>query len=330
MTILNKINISLSCLTAFITITSYLVASSAIQADERELNTRIMGGTIANAKRYPYYTFIEITTSSLDAWRCGGTLVAVDAVLTSGHCVNGQINSITATVNYTQSHSTGSKTGYEYSRNVSHYVTHRDFSNITYENDITILMLDDPVFEVSPVNLNEKSNVPSVGTSVTAFGHGWISNAVTPEYPDYLMEVSISIVSFQDCNDANSWNGFIRDDLMICSGHSTGGKGICQGDTGVPLIIRGNSASQDIQVGIGSFVNAAGCVLANYPAGFARVSHYTQWVKDTVCQKSKFKPTYCPTVAPKPTKKPSTSKPRRTNRPSPTPTLKGRTRKPSI
>jgi secreted trypsin-like serine protease len=323
MTMLGKINLSFTCLMAFTMFSSYLVVTSAHQVDERELNSRIIGGTIADAKRYPYYTYLEITSTSFATSTCGGSLVAPDMVLTAAHCVQGSIFSIIAVVNYTLSYSTGYITGYEYYRNSYYYYTHKSFDSETFANDIALLKLDTPVIGVSLLNLNDKSNVPNDGISVTAVGHGRTSNAATPTLPIYLMEVSIPIISIDDCNDSNSWNGFITDELVICAGPTAGGKGVCQGDSGGPLIIRGNSASQDIQVGITSFGRNTGCALANYPSGFTRVSYYIQWIQSAICESSNFKPTYC-SVAPQPTKtptnKPPTPKPRPVKRPTPVPT----------
>jgi secreted trypsin-like serine protease len=335
MTICNKTNLSLTCLMAYAILSSYFVASAAREVDERELNSRIIGGTIANAKRYPYFTHLQIAKSSpTDVWTCEGSLVAPDIVLTAGQCVDGSIYSITAIVNYTQA----DKTGYEYSRNSFNYITHKYFDITTFNNDIAALILDAPIFEVTPVKLNTKSNVPSAGSTVTVFGHGRTSNEATPEYPYFLMEVSIPVIPIEDCNDANSWNGLVKNEFTICAGPTTGGKGVCKGDAGAPLIIRGNSANQDIQVGIGSFIAAAGCALPNVPTAFTRVSYYTQWIQSAICDNSNSKPAFC-SAAPQPTKNPTmkpitvtsppTRKPRYTPRPTPAPTRRIRTRPPT-
>jgi secreted trypsin-like serine protease len=332
MTIFSKINLSFTCLVACAILSSYFVTSSAVEVVERELNSRIIGGTIANAKRYPYFAHIEFTANStFDVWTCGGSLVAPDAVLTSAQCFQGSIYSIKVIVNYTQR----DKTGYEYSRNSCNYVIHESFDT-TFNNDIAVLILDEPIFEVTPVKLNAKSNVPSAGSTVTVFGHGLISNEATPEFPDNLMEVRIPVIPIEDCNDANSWNGFVNNQSMICAGPNTGGKGVCKGDAGAPLIIRGNSASQDIQVGIGSFIAATGCALPNLPTAFTRVSYYTQWIPIAISENSKRISAFCsatpqPTMMPIIATPPPTRKPRCTHNPiNHGKKVKSRTRQPYV
>lgn len=304
--------------------------SSLSQRDDRNLKNRIIGGTIANAQRYPYYTYLAILFQSGSSAFCGGSLVHPDIVLTAAHCIEAPyldpIVQITALVNYTQSLAvTDSLTGFEHSRLGNSFTKHQNYDSTQVVNDVALVYLDSPVYGVTPVNLNDNGNVPSVGDPVTVFGHGRISNAATPEYPQYLMEVTVPVVSFQDCNGENSYAGMIVDQSMICAGASWGGEGSCKGDSGGPWIIRGNSASEDVQVGIVSFGSDKGCSIVNYPSVFTRVSTYTQWVRDLICLYSTVKPASCLNVAQSTRVKPTPKL-----RPTPAPTVrKGRTRLPT-
>jgi secreted trypsin-like serine protease len=325
--------VSITFVVAYTFLYLELVISSPLQNDDRHLKSRIIGGTIANAQRYPYYTYIEMTFQSGSRSFCGGSLVNPDVVLTAAHCIEEDyldpIVEVMALVNYTQSVDvTGFLTGYEHYRAGTALRIHGSYDSIRLVNDIGLIYLNSPVYEVTPVNLNDDGNLPADGDPVTVFGHGRISNAETPEFPYYLMEVSVSIVPFQDCNDQNSYWGGIVDQSMICAGASSGGKGTCNGDSGGPLIILGNSATQDVQVGIVSFGSSEGCSIVNYPSVFTRVSNYRQWIQDLICLYSKVKPQSCSSVAqptsqptnpPTPSSKP-TNKPAITNPPTPTPT----------
>jgi Trypsin len=256
-----------------------------------------------------------------------------DVVLTAAHCIDDTyldpVVRITALVNYTQSVGvTGFLTGFEHLRSGTSGSIHRNYDSIRIRNDIGLIYLNSPVYEVTSVNLNDNGNMPADGDPVTVFGHGRISNAEPPEFPYYLMEVSVPIVPFQDCNDQNSYLGGIVDQSMICAGASSGGKGTCHGDSGGPLIILGNSATQDVQVGIVSFGSSEGCSIVNYPSVFTRVSNYRQWIQDRICLFSNVKPISCSSVAqptsqptnpPTPTNEP-TNMPVVTNPPTPMPT----------
>jgi secreted trypsin-like serine protease len=326
--ILAKFNLRLAYLMAHTIILSIAsLVTSEHQIDERGLNNRIIGGKVADAKRYPYYAYLEIIPLFGFSFTCGGSLVQCIDVDTYDI-----IYSINVYVNYTQSISvTGYFTGYEHIRSGITYIKHKDYNKAKIVNDIGLIILDTPVNAVKPVYLNSNGNLPSVGDPLTVFGHGKISNAETPEFPYYLMEVSVPVVSFQDCNDQNSYTGSIVDQSMICAGVSVGGKGTCNGDSGGPLIIRGNAATEDIQVGIVSFGSKLGCSIVNYPSVFTRVSYFTQWLQANICYHSKVpcgnvsQPTRMPVVA-----TPPTPKRRPTLRPTPSPTKKiVRTRRPT-
>ena len=53
----------------------------------RHLKPRIIGGTQADAARYPFYTWLNINNGfGSDTW-CGGSLITNEVVLTAAHCI---------------------------------------------------------------------------------------------------------------------------------------------------------------------------------------------------------------------------------------------------
>jgi secreted trypsin-like serine protease len=299
------------------------VCSTSADDHSRDLGSRIILGKVANAKRYPYYTYLDIVRYSSSHSRCGGSLVASDMVLTAAHCIDDDkpITSITAKVNYTQSIDfTGQPTGYEHSRTVIRRIFYPYYNWLKNEGDLGLLLLDSPITEVKPVNMNDLWNSPYVGQPLTVVGHGTMAFGVK-DRPDYLMEVSVPTISYQDCNDGNSYNGKIIDRAMICAG--AGGKDSCSGDSGGPLVILGTNSSEDIQVGIVSFGRQ--CGLANYPGIYTRISTYLDWVQETICQTSNNKPSFCFNATLSPTMQPTK---RPTKNPTKTPT-KNPTRNPT-
>ena len=167
-----------------------------------------------------------------------------------------------------------------------------------------MIFLDKPVYLVSPIKLNSDTDFPADGDPVRAIGHGYIDVAETPAFPFYLNEITVPIVSFEDCNDSNSYSGKVTDETMICAGLPAGGKDTCFGDSGGPLLVAGSSAAKDILVGITSW--GEGCALKNFPGVYARVSYFTKWIGTNICRYSKEKPKSCPKPKP-PTKKPTKS-----------------------
>ena len=70
---------------------------------------------------------------------------------------------------------------------------------------------------------------------------------------------------------------FMVDETTICAG--TGEQDACYGDSGGPLIIRGDMY-EPLQVGVVSW--GLGCARANSPGVYARISAYTGWISDTI------------------------------------------------
>ena len=175
--------------------------------EERSLNTdsRIVGGTFADRKRYPYYTYLEVT---FGYWwysyssSCGGTMIARDVVLTAAHCLTDNdgfpVYSITAYVNRTSLVETSS---YEYERSASYYAVHQDYDPSTIHNDIGIALLDVPIPASVPlINLNRDSSIPVTGQSLMAFGLGLVQrNGNGQIEAEYLMEAPINTVSHASC-----------------------------------------------------------------------------------------------------------------------------------
>jgi hypothetical protein len=71
---------------------------------------------------------------------------------------------------------------------------------------------------------------------------------------------------------------------MMCA--RANGKDSCQSDSGGPLIIKGDDANSDLQVGVVSW--GLGCASDSFPGVYARVSRGYEWIQREVCNKSKY------------------------------------------
>lgn len=258
----------------------------------RNLKSRIVGGYITEATRFPYYTLLLVSYPSA-AFTCGGTLIAPDVVLTAAHCIyekDGKaVSKITAWVNRTTGFGQES-TGYE--RTARFHLAHTNYDRAVSisKYDIALVFLDEPVTGVPLVELNRNSSYPGVGRYLTAIGLG-ATDWSTRSDPDYLMGVSLPTISYEKCVAKFGVRTVTGDAFTLCAGGQS--RGICFGDSGGPLVRKGSSVGADVQMGITSFVSN-NCGSAGVPDGFTRVSTFTSWIDSNVCKNSKSKPSTCP------------------------------------
>ncbi len=256
--------------------------------DERLL---IIGGTEAVVGRYPYAVLLR--NSRVSDFRCGGSLIARDVVLSAAHC--------TAAVDYVGvgKHDVEDDDG-EYLE-VKEIVPHPNFSPMLLnrfgvsDNDFMLLFLERPssADDVATVKLNRDPAMPSMGQNVTVMG--WGDTDIRPgDYyqatSDELMNVDVNAISNDECeasagtvDSGATYNGRITAN-MLCA--RADGKDSCQGDSGGPLVIKGVDAASDVQVGVVSW--GFGCAIDQFPGVYARVSQAYDWIQSEVCKGSDY------------------------------------------
>ena len=253
---------------------------------ERDLkNTRIIGGDEAVEDRYGY------AVSLSDDWGhfCGGSLIARDVVLSAAHCDDQGKGNYNAVVGR---HSLDDKDGQKLS--VRKAMPHPDYDSDTTDNDFMLIFLKEAASDnINIVKLNTDAAIPNIGAPVTVMGWGDIDPSDEQELSGELMEVEVNVISNDECDDSDGKFGSYEDQItsnMLCAREEGGGEDSCQGDSGGPLVIKGANpnGADDTQVGVVSW--GIGCASADYPGVYARISSQYDWLRSTVCQKSKNPP----------------------------------------
>lgn len=108
--------------------------------DGNRTTSRIVGGSNANPKRYPYFTLLDIVTSNNAVYQCGGILITPDMILTARHCTHdiGFVTHIIAHVNSTEAAGTNR---YEYDRSVSGPIHHLKYNWVPMRQSVMRLGL---------------------------------------------------------------------------------------------------------------------------------------------------------------------------------------------
>ncbi|XP_063227573.1 trypsin-2-like isoform X2 [Bacillus rossius redtenbacheri] len=228
----------------------------------RTKEPRIIGGSNAKAGQYPY----QVSLKSGGAHFCGGAIIALNRILTAGHCVT-QVhpNNIEVVAGILRSSDN------TVVRSVSKIICHENYTTGASGeaiNDIAILELSSPMpadnsyIEAIPTAtvLNEEQN------NCVVSGWGvvkWESKKVAPT----LQFLRVPLVSFDKC--------IVRYPQLvegqICAGYLDGSGDACQGDSGGPLACGGKLT------GIVSW--GYGCATPGYPGVYADVAHYSTWLQ---------------------------------------------------
>ena len=299
------------------------------------ISTRIVNGATTTEGRFPYYVAVYRQNG---AFVCGGTLIAPDIVLTAHHCDTGDLGSV---VVGEWSEQMNNPNAVE-ERGIVQVIGNPSFSYNVRVHDQLILKLSAPSSFAYMKNVNMDPNVPSVaGTTITTIGLG-VTDPKGNNLSNFLEEFDSSYLPNAQCqqiqNGGYSYQQQIHDDQICLQGQG----GQCYGDSGGPQLLLGQTADQDIQVGIVSwyvrwrkFVSLSrlwsshctvwllqffvlflfrgvDCGMDGFPSVGSRTSSGT-FIKDTACQISSYPPPILCGTAP-PTAGP-------TVRPTPRPTV---------
>lgn len=194
-------------------------------------------------------------------------------MITAAHC----IQTTSGTSAYSVLAGSTVRTGDENQqvRDVARLIRHPRFSTFPIDNDIGIV-LTATAFEfnkfVQAIKLPQFGVVPQEGAIVTVSGWGTLEPGAG-SLPNLLQYVTKPIVGNPKCSA--SYPGGIKEG-MLCAGAEKGGKDSCQGDSGGPLTLDG------LLTGIVSW--GRGCGRIGYPGVYTRVSHYVDWVAETISE----------------------------------------------
>ncbi|XP_039542926.1 testisin-like isoform X2 [Pimephales promelas] len=255
-------------------------------------------GVDAQKKAWPWMVSLHTSNSHF----CGGSLISSQWVLSAAHCfvrkdgTDMDVASILVYLGKLKQHITKRK---EKTRDVDNIYIHHLYNRLTYDgdNDIALLHLSSPVTfndYISPVCLVKSGSDFPAGTSSRIIGWGQIAHKVDLAPPGTLQEAEVFLEDDIDCqtqlntyiNQLNSLKKktYIKYTTnMICARNSAGVTAKYCGDSGSPIM--SEHCSKWVQFGISSY--SFKC-RPNTPGVYTRVSHYEQWIKDTIQNNQDF------------------------------------------
>ncbi len=216
---------------------------SAIEITNKKISRVVGGDEVTNPNSWPWMVALidSRATSNYDGQFCGGSLIDSKWIVTAAHCLfdgNGNklnpsiINVLLGTHDLTDG---GIRMG------INRYIIHPDYNpsrnSSELGSDIALIELKQSI-DLPTIEIAEDSE-DLTGKDVFALGWGYqyFTNDRYDGAPEKLQQVSIPIISNQECNDAYSTYGFNITEDMLCAGVKIYKNGSV-GDSGGPLVIQ--------------------------------------------------------------------------------------------
>lgn len=121
-------------------------------------------------------------------------------------------------------------------------IVHPDYSSGGFDNDIILFQLD----EEADLPYIKLGNETITGGKLTVIGFGDTESGPDLILSSTLREVELDYVDNDTCDAGHGGRGDVSDDMLCAAGD---GKDSCVGDSGGPLLIKGDTPADDILVG---------------------------------------------------------------------------------
>ncbi|XP_071520815.1 phenoloxidase-activating factor 2-like [Panulirus ornatus] len=253
-----------------------------IRHDGYGLDTRIKNTDYqAGFGEFPWQSIIFFTNFT---FKCGGSLISDQWLLTAAHCVSGfepgdfQVRLGEWKVN------SYDEPGQYYDIGVESITIHPDFNNGNLHNDIAVIKLVAPVhftYHINTVCLPESGQVFPAGER--CFAIGWGKDAFEGQYQVILKKVDLPLVEHKTCQEqlgaARLGYYFVLDKSFLCAGGEDG-KDACTGDGGGPLSCLDPNTGRYVLAGITAW--GLGCGVKDVPGVYVDVQVFRDWIDGIV------------------------------------------------
>ncbi|KAL5292132.1 hypothetical protein ACFFRR_011131 [Megaselia abdita] len=256
---------------ALLTVVSASVTRSPITRFRDFLpESRIVGGNLATAGKFPYQVALEISAPQGRLF-CGGSIIDAEWILTAAHCTTGiyNVKVIAGSLNINPLDSSAQ------TRTSNQIINHAGFHPVTLINDIALIRVSPPLelnYYAWPVPLASRNEVGHVYDQEHVIASGWGRTSDQSSTTNQLRYVDMYTEAQKTCE------GFYYPGTVtagnVCTNTEYGRRTTCQGDSGGPLVLQRTGRL----IGATSFVSQAGCT-SGAPAVFTKITHFLDWIQ---------------------------------------------------
>nr|XP_056716511.1 suppressor of tumorigenicity 14 protein [Euleptes europaea] len=239
--------------------------------------SRIVGGLDAEAGEWPWQVSLHVGS---EGHTCGASVVSEKWLVTAAHCFHdanfarfSNPKSWIAFMGLLDQRDRSNPSVQR--RGIKRIITHPDFNDFTYDNDIAVMELDSPITftkQVQPICLPDSSHKFPAGQVLHVTG--WGATAEHGAGAIILQKAEIRVINQTICE---SLMPGLLTSRMMCVGILEGGTDACQGDSGGPLTsIEANGKM--FLAGVVSWGD--GCARRNKPGAYSRVPQFRNWIRE--------------------------------------------------
>ncbi|CAG9820819.1 unnamed protein product [Phaedon cochleariae] len=250
-------------------------------------SAKIVGGKGATFGEFPWQVLVRESTwlGLFTKNKCGGVLISHKYVMTAAHCQPGFLASLVAVFGEFDISGDLEKKR-PLSRNVKRVIVHRQYDAQTFENDLALLELEQPIHESFATVKTHKHGIEIpvclprdqedfTGRMATVTGWGRLKYG--GGVPSILQEVQVPIMENHVCQEMFRTAGHSKVILesFLCAGYANGQKDSCEGDSGGPLVLQRPDGRYQLA---GTVSHGIKCAAPYLPGVYMRTQFFKPWI----------------------------------------------------
>lgn len=252
--------------------TNFKTTWSLMKNDQKQIMGRVTGGVDAINNSASFIVSFQYQSQHY----CAGSIINKNWILTAAHCLktNKLVKNtiiVAGTTNIKDIAASAQR------RTIDHFLVNDLYTGDIAPYDIGLAFTNKPFAWSAAVKaIDLPSNGYTSSGNAVLYGWGSTSKTNSEDFPSILQEATVTLIPLKVCAAAMGPKSIYIHDTNICTGPLSSRVGICQADSGGPLIQEFNDKT--ILIGVASWGKTP-CGQLNSPSVYVKVSSVVSWIE---------------------------------------------------